>query len=88
MNGFKIIPGVDDGWSTYFGSSSSQLISDYNNDGYNEILIGDFGADSNRGRSVMIYGRGSSWPSIINITSYILSNDAILFTLSSSFSGN
>ena len=88
MNGFKIIPGVDDGWSIYFGSSSSQLISDYNNDGYNEILIGDYYADSNRGRSVMIYGRGSSWPSIINITSYILSNDAILFTPSSSFSGN
>ncbi|MCG8524363.1 MAG: integrin alpha, partial [Pseudomonadales bacterium] len=64
-NGF-VVPGIDDGDTS--GASVSDA-GDVNGDGFDDVIIGAFGADVFAGESYVIFGRASGFGSILDLSS-------------------
>lgn len=89
--GFKIAPvsSQSSGWTEKLGALGMQCVGDFDEDGYNDILVGDVNAESGAGRAVFIYGR-ASWPAVVDVAASTLVYQGIKFlsSLSTATLGN
>ena len=64
-NGFKITGG---GVSNFLGVSVSAA-GDFNADGFDDLIVGAIGANSNKGAAYVIFGKGTAFSSTLPVTS-------------------
>jgi hypothetical protein len=73
-NGFAL---VGENSNNYSGSAVATA-GDFNNDGFGDVIVGDFGVNSDTGRSYVVFGSDAAWPSSLNLASLNGANGFII----------